>query len=780
MATRNDIEMRITADSRGVAAGLKPMMTSLDQAAAAAENTEAALDAIGTTPIKVRVNDEAIAAARAEITRLRNQMREDLRTDVTANTKDAERRIKDLQRTIKVLDAEDPVVDVTVRTTRLDTLRTTVTDIQNAVAGGGGIGGGGLIGGLSAASRGLGAVGGEAAAAAAPVAAVGAAMVVAGGAAWKLGQNAADAETSIAQLDALTSGMGAETFANLQTFAATTPFEMDEVTAATKRLLAAGVQLKDIPDNISDLGEVASATGVPLEQVATVFGQMVSKGKASYEELQQLAEAGIPVWRILADRLHLSVAQVQQLATEGKLGADAIDLLRESLAQTYSGAMARQAQTFNGQMSTLHDNINQTGQAVGTTFLPAMKDLVAILNESITPLLHLAQAWAQANTAMENRTGFTFTDIAPLGLALDVLNGGLKDTADTADDTADSIQTSFSADLVGGVIAGLTTADDKIKQAEADAKQLAQEFQDAVDAFEGIGTTVRARVDFIISKDDIEDEIRKITEGTKDQKPVTLPAELKIGQIAGLTDVQQDLVGSLSDFVQTGLEEGARRATIDPTFNADDFYRDLRKQLRPLVIEAGIDPKNVNEFLDTVLGVPAPWKVDPQIEGFTKAQANAAAAGLFPDASVPVDIVPRVTGKGRDAIEAALGIDLGAGAEGPTATITTDVAGADVSRAEIDEVANPGGTGREALIGVRLAQGDMDAVRGQLSTLGIGSAGAAGGVRSPDAIDRGPTTERREPARAPRIVVQIDGEDVATHLERRGRQLAATGGRRNP
>lgn len=763
---RNDIEMRITADSRAVAAGLKPMMTSLDQAQVAAQETEKSLSSIGTTPVKVNINDEAIAAARAEITRLRTQMREQLSTDVNADTSQAEKRIRDLQKSIKTLDAEKPVVDVVVNTTRVDTLRSTITGIQEAVSGGGG--GGGLIGGLGLASRGISAVGGEAAAAAGPIGAVGTAMVVAGGAAFKLGQSAADAETSIAQLDALTSGMGFETFQMLQDFAAQTPFEMDEVVASTKRLVAAGVDLKDIPSTIGDLGEVAAATGVPLEQVSTVFAQMVSKGKASYEELQQLAEAGIPVWQTLADKLGLTVAQVQTLATEGKLSSDAIILLQKSLAATYSGAMVRQSKTFNGEMSTLHDTINQTGQAIGTTFLPAMKDIVEIATAALNPILKLTQGFADLNAQGEQKFGFNLLDVSPIFLGLDLLNGGLKDTEDQTDATTGSFA---GLGLIGSqALQDVQDQIDQQNQALADSQKLAadleQAFQDAVDAFQGIGAGVRARVDFIIDRDDLEDEIRKAVKGTEDQKPVTLPADLKIGQVSGLTDVQQDLVKNLSAFATQGLEEGARQAdlahSLGTSFDTEGFYRDLRKQLRPLVIEAGIDPKNINQFLNTVLGVPAPWQVQPEVTGVPAAQQ--AITNAFPPVQVPIDV--RIPPKAREAMEASLGIGLGP--DGTTATITTEIAGAEKSRSELNDVANPGGSHREAIIDIKLRRSSADDIL-SLPTTG-GPAGATGDDR------RTPVAPQREP----RVQVLIDGEEIANHLKRRGRQLATTGGRRNP
>lgn len=711
---RNDIEMRITADSRGVAAGLKPMMTSLDQAQAAAEETEAALEGIATTPVRISVNDQAIENARAEISRLRSQIREDLSTNVNADTKEAERRIKDLQRSIRALDAQEPVVDVVVNTTHLERLQTTVLGVQTALTGGGG--GAGLVQGLGAASRGLAGVGGSAAAAAGPVGAAAVAMVVAGDAAWHLGQMAADAETQVAQLDALTKGMGEETFGQLQEFAATTPFAIDEVTNATKRLVAAGIELEDIPDTVSDLGEVAAATGVPLEQIATVFAQMVSKGKASYEELQQLAEAGIPVWSILADRLGLTVAEVQKLATEGKLSADAIKLLQESLAETYSGAMQRQAETFNGQMSTLKDNITQTGQAVGAVFLPAMKDAVAILIELTGPALDAARGLADLNNVLEERSGLGIAGVfSPVAGALDLINGGLKDTEDQADATGGAFITSIGEESV----ASLAKVEDQLAEnnkelvdAEQKARELEQAFADAVEAFQGIGTTIRARVDFIISQDDLEDEIRNITKGSKDEKPIQLPAELRLGQIAGLTDAQQELVGALSDWAQLGLEEGARQATIDPNFDAQTFYRDLRKELRPIAIDAGIDPKEVNEFLTDVLGVPQPFEVKPELVGVAEAQAQIDAA--FADRT--------------------FNVSMNAILSGP---------------------------------------------------LGFGLFDPVAGSRSPTAVDAAArpalAEERREPQRAPRVQVLLDGEEIASHLQRnRAGQAAGIGGRRMP
>ena len=490
-----------------------------------------------------------------------------------------------------------------------------------------------------------------------------------------------------------------------------------------------------------------------------MFAQMVSKGKASYEELQQLAEAGVPVWQLLADKLGLTVAEVQKLATEGKLSADAIRLLQESLAQTYQGSMQRQAETFNGQMSTLKDTVSQTGQEVGTIFLPVMKDAVAVLTDIAVPALTAAHAIAEFNNKIEEGGG-SLLGFIPGVTALDLLNGGLDDTGDTAEDTK-----GFIADLgeVGTqALADVQAQIEEDNQALADMEKLARDledaFQDAVAAFQGIGAGVRARVDFIIDRDDLRDEIHKAIEGTKDEAPVTLPADLKIGQVSGLTDAQQDLTSNLSAYATQGLEEGARQADIahslGQTFDAETFYRNLRKDLRPLVIDAGIDPQNVNQFMDNVLGVPAPWKVQPEVTGIAGAQQALDIA--FPPKEVPIDV--RIPHQQREAMEAA-GL-LGLNETGTVANITTNVEGADESRRLLDEVALPEGEDRTAWIDVKLRRsGDI---------LSLPPASSAGDDRR---------AQQQEPQRAPRVQVLIDGEEVANHLRRRGTGGPAPAGR---
>lgn len=139
--------------------------------------------------------------------------------------------------------------------------------------------------------------------------------------------------------------------------ASKTPYEIAEIDKSYKSLYNSGIKIGDIDKVFTVLGDTASGVGAPVDQVTRAFSQMQSKGKVTGEEMLQLSEAGVPAWKLLADSMGLSVAQVQVLSAKGKLGADSLQLLLGGMEKSFGGGMQKQAGSFNGLMSTLSDTI---------------------------------------------------------------------------------------------------------------------------------------------------------------------------------------------------------------------------------------------------------------------------------------------------------------------------------------------------------------------------------------------------------------------------------------
>jgi tape measure domain-containing protein len=143
----------------------------------------------------------------------------------------------------------------------------------------------------------------------------------------------------------------------IQNFAATTPLELNDTISAYARLKAFGVD----PTNgsLQALVDTMAATGGGAEQLdglVMALGQSWTKGKLQSEEALQMLERGVPVWDLLAEKLGKTSAEVQEMATKGKLGRKEIGLLVEALGERNKGASENMSKTWDGIISNIMDH----------------------------------------------------------------------------------------------------------------------------------------------------------------------------------------------------------------------------------------------------------------------------------------------------------------------------------------------------------------------------------------------------------------------------------------
>lgn len=161
----------------------------------------------------------------------------------------------------------------------------------------------------------------------------------------------------------------------LQKTAATTPFELPQITQGARQLLAFGFNVKQANSLLGTMGDAAAGAGLgaeAIDQMVRAFGQIRGKGKLQAEELNQLGELGLVNREKLAKNLGITTAQLADAGNQGISSSKAIGALQKTLNDTFGGASAKQAKTFNGQLSTLHDNFNQL---MGTVSKPAFDAL---------------------------------------------------------------------------------------------------------------------------------------------------------------------------------------------------------------------------------------------------------------------------------------------------------------------------------------------------------------------------------------------------------------------
>lgn len=228
-------------------------------------------------------------------------------------------------------------------------------------------------------------------------------------------------ENSIAFEVMLKSGDKAKSLlTDLARIAEKSPFEFPEVIQTTKQMLAMGYSVDEIKQRVLTLSDAASSLGVPMEQIVRALGQMRAKGKVSFEEMNQLSEAGVDSWRYVAEAIakvdanfnKLSAdkqkARAMEYAQAGRLDArGAEQAILIGLRNDVGGVGERvAAETASGLESNIHD---VASRLAGTASKAAFDEYKNLLRTVLTGLnTNTAEAFAEGASGV---TGAVFKGV---------------------------------------------------------------------------------------------------------------------------------------------------------------------------------------------------------------------------------------------------------------------------------------------------------------------------------------------------------------------------------
>ena len=160
----------------------------------------------------------------------------------------------------------------------------------------------------------------------------------------------------------------AKMVSTLNKFAASTPFQLDNISRAARQLLAVGVAESDLTRELRMLGDIAAASGNQIEDIAAIFAKVQAKGKVELENLNQLAERGIPIF----DKLREVTGDANMEFGAGAVSVQEFnDALKGMVDQGGFAAdsMQQLSNTTLGLFSTLKDNLGialaQTAEDMG-------------------------------------------------------------------------------------------------------------------------------------------------------------------------------------------------------------------------------------------------------------------------------------------------------------------------------------------------------------------------------------------------------------------------------
>lgn len=148
---------------------------------------------------------------------------------------------------------------------------------------------------------------------------------------------------------------------DLQRIAERSPFDFEGLQKSAKTLLGMGFAGQQVIPIMQILGDAVAAVGGntdQLEGIALAIGQIQAKGKLQAEEVNQLAERGIPVWQLLSKEMGKTPAQLMKLAETGQLlSGEVLPHLMKGLRKKVGGSMDIMSDTFQYTLA----NIRETG-----------------------------------------------------------------------------------------------------------------------------------------------------------------------------------------------------------------------------------------------------------------------------------------------------------------------------------------------------------------------------------------------------------------------------------
>lgn len=167
---------------------------------------------------------------------------------------------------------------------------------------------------------------------------------------------------------------------DLKNFAAATPFELPGLIDDARLLMGVGVAANDVIPTLTAWGNAAGALGISSDRFHSAMlavSQSMGAGKINAQDMNQIINAGIPIWKLMSEATGKTVPELRKLSEQGKLlSTDVLPLLERQMQKDYGGAMAAQSKTLTGVWSTFMDTL-RIGMA------DALDPLIPALSQAI-------------------------------------------------------------------------------------------------------------------------------------------------------------------------------------------------------------------------------------------------------------------------------------------------------------------------------------------------------------------------------------------------------------
>ncbi len=234
----------------------------------------------------------------------------------------------------------------------------------------------------------------------------------------------------------------------IKRFAASTPFEVANLSETSKLLQTLGGDLLATGAGLRMVGDAAAIAGQPIQEVGLHFGRLfnaITSGTSAGESIGRLQELGLMTGKVKIQFEALAAAQKKgekPILTQ----TQAMTLLQGVFSKT-AGAMERLSTTTEGKLSNMKDAVDNLKVAFGTGFNDGLKAALDATNSFLPQLeAKFAQFGQMLGTAIKQAVDGDYQMLSAVGEVIgEAIMAGMRTTIKVG-------ATSLLRDGIGGYV----------------------------------------------------------------------------------------------------------------------------------------------------------------------------------------------------------------------------------------------------------------------------------------------------------------------------------------
>ena len=177
---------------------------------------------------------------------------------------------------------------------------------------------------------------------------------------------------------------GAKAFRGIQQFATQTQFGVEELTQTYIKLAGAGITpTTKLLTTFTDAAAVTTDQLGTLQAITDLFSRTTSGG-LGLEELNRLADRGVPVFAILQEKLGLARLEVSEFGKTAEGARKITEALAQGIDERFGGATQSKLDNTSTAMSNFAISVRNTADDIAKELNPAITDVLNQMTALIT------------------------------------------------------------------------------------------------------------------------------------------------------------------------------------------------------------------------------------------------------------------------------------------------------------------------------------------------------------------------------------------------------------